>query len=201
MSKNTRDWEQEYTDRCLDFLDRPHEQLRHAVISCLVSQHAPGEMIDLGCGRGHQLLWLRPEDVTRYIAVDLSPMALSRLPHSAIPVETVVSSIEDYHPPARDFGAIVCAEALYFLDDPVGPLQRISREARSAKALILSLVVPNERKPNWRKRVDFVWNAVERSGLPRLDRVRVESSAAGIAWDVGIYRLDRNGNDQPRDAP
>lgn len=201
MSGNSRNWEQEYADGCLDFLDRPHEQLRHAVISCLAARHATGEMIDLGCGGGHQLLWLRPEHVTRYVAVDLSATALNRLPHSVIPVEKVVSSIEDYHPPARDFGAIVCAEALYFLDDPIGPLRRIAGEARSAKAMIVSLVVPNERKPNWRKRVDFVWTAFERSGLPRIDRVRVESSSAGIAWDVGIYDLGREGSNQHREAP
>src|ERR1043165_701949 len=78
-----RNWEQEYADGRFNFLDRPHEQLRHAVIACLISQHAPGEVIDLGCGRGHQLAWLRPQDVTRYIGVDASPTALSGLPQSA----------------------------------------------------------------------------------------------------------------------
>jgi trans-aconitate methyltransferase len=188
MSEKTRNWEQEHVSGKLDFLDRPHEQLRHAVIACMISQHARGELIDLGCGRGHQLAWLRPADVTRYIGVDVSANALAGLPQSPIPVETVVGSIEDYHPPARDIGAIVCAEALYFLDDPVGPLVRIAREAKSAKAIIASLVVPNERKPNWRKGVDYVWGAFERSGLSVIDRVRVESSAAGIGWDIAIYR-------------
>ena len=50
-----RNWEQEYADGRFDFLDRPHEQLRHAVIACLISQHAPGEVIDLGCGPGQFL--------------------------------------------------------------------------------------------------------------------------------------------------
>jgi trans-aconitate methyltransferase len=188
MSNKIRDWEQEYATGKLDFLDRPHEQLRHAVIACMISQHAPGEVIDLGCGRGHQLMWLRAADVTRYVAVDVSPAALTALPASPIPVETVVSSIEDYRAPPRDIGAIICAEALYFLDDPVGPLVRITRETKSARAIIVSLVVPNERKPNWRKGVDSVWNAFERSGLDVIDRVRIESTRAGIGWDVAIYR-------------
>ena len=188
MSNKIRDWEQEYATGKLDFLDRPHEQLRHAVIACMISQHAPGEVIDLGCGRGHQLMWLRAADVTRYVAVDVSPAALMALPPSPIPVETVVSSIENYRPPPRDIGAIICAEALYFLDDPVGPLLRIAREAKSARAIIVSLVVPNERKPNWRKGVDSVWSAFERSGLDVIDRVRIESTSAGIGWDVAIYR-------------
>ena len=42
-----RNWEQDYADGRFDFLDEPHEQLRHAVISCLISRHAPGEVIDL----------------------------------------------------------------------------------------------------------------------------------------------------------
>lgn len=192
MSTNTRDWEQEYTTGKLDFLDRPHEQLRHAVIACMIAQHAPGAVIDLGCGRGHQLLWLRAADVPRYLAVDVSPSALAALPQSPIPVEPVVSSIENYHPPQRDVGAIICAEALYFLDDPVGPLVRIARETKSARAIIASLVVPNERKPNWRKGVDFVWKAFERSGLEAIDRVRVESTHAGIGWDIAIYRAPRS---------
>lgn len=184
-----RDWEQEYADGRFDFLDKPHEQLRHAVISCLISRHAPGEVIDLGCGRGQQLLWLRPADVTRYTGVDVSPTALAALPQSPIPSETVVSSIEDYRAPARAVGAIVCSEVLYFVADPVGELQRIARDATSVAAIIVSLVVPNERKPNWKKDVDAVWSAFERSGMPLLDRVRVESSAARIAWDVALYRV------------
>ena len=188
MGDATRDWDREHASGKLDFLDRPHEQLRHAVIACMISQHAAGEVLDLGCGRGHQLAWLRPEDVSRYTGVDVSPTALAGLPQTPIPVETVVSAIEDYHAPDRDLGAIICAEALYFLQDPVAPLVRIAREARSAKAIIASMVVPNARKPNWRKAVDVVWNAFDRSGLAVIDRVRVESSSAGIGWDVAIYR-------------
>ena len=184
-----RNWEQDYAGGRFDFLDEPHEQLRHAVISCLISRHAPGEVIDLGCGRGQQLAWLRREDVTRYVGVDVSPTALGRVPRSPIPTETVVSTIEDYHAPAREIGAIICAEALYFLEDPVGPLLRIARETSSTRAIIVSLVVPNERKPNWRKDVEFVWNAFEQSGLPLIDRIRVGSSLAQIAWDVALYRV------------
>jgi trans-aconitate methyltransferase len=189
MSLGKRNWEQEYADGRFEFLDRPHEQLRHAVIACLISSHAPGEVIDLGCGRGQQLRWLRGEDVTRYVGVDVSATALAGVPHSPIPTETVVSSIEDYHPPAREVGAIICAEALYFLEDPVGPLLRIARETTSAKAIIVSLVVPSDRKPNWRKDVEFVWNAFEQSGLPLIDKIRVGSNAAQIAWDVALYRV------------
>ena len=188
MADPTRNWEQEHASGKLDFLDRPHEQLRHAVIACMIAEHAPGEVIDLGCGRGHQLAWLRPEDVTRYTGVDVSASAIAGLPQSPIPVETVLSTIEDYRAPCRDIGAIVCAEALYFLEDPVGPLVRIANETRSTKAIIASMVVPSPRKPNWRKAVDFVWNAFGRSGLAAIDRVRVESSTAGIGWDVAIYR-------------
>lgn len=193
MSDATRDWEQEHASGKLDFLDRPHEQLRHAVIACMIAEHANGEVIDLGCGRGHQLAWLRPADVARYIGVDVSATALAGLPESPIAVETVVSTIESYHPPERDIGAIICAEALYFLEDPVGPLVRIARETRSTKAIIASMVVPNERKPNWRKAVDYVWGAFGRSGLEPIDRVRVESSRAGIGWDVAIYRAPGKG--------
>ena len=185
---SNRNWEQEYADGRFDFLDRPHEQLRHAVISCLISQHAPGEVIDLGSGRCQQLSWLRPGYVTRYTGVDVSATALAALPPSAIPSETVVSAIEDYHAPARPVGAIVCSEVLYFVADPVGELRRIARETTAAKAIVVSLVVPSERKPNWRKDVDAVWTAFEKSGLLLIDRVRVDSSAAAIAWDVALYR-------------
>ena len=140
-------------------------------------------------GRGQQLAWLRREDVTRYTGVDVSATALAGVPQSAIPSETVVSSIEDYHAPAREVGAIICAEALYFLEDPVGSLQRIAGETTSAKAIIISLVVPNERKPNWRRDVEAVWNEFGQSGLPLIDKIRVGSSAAQIAWDVALYRV------------
>ena len=50
MSLHERNWEQDYANGRFDFLDQPHEQLRHAVISCLIARHAPGEVIDLGWG-------------------------------------------------------------------------------------------------------------------------------------------------------
>src|SRR5262245_60989817 len=125
MSDATRDWEQEHASGKLDFLDRPHEQLRHAVIASTIAGRASGEVVGLGCGRREQLAWLRAGDVTRYTGVDVSASALAGLPQGPIPVEAVISAIEDYHAPDRDVGAVVCAEALYFLDDPVEPLVRI----------------------------------------------------------------------------
>ena len=69
----------------------------------------------------------------------------------------------------------------------MAPLLRIAQATRSTKAIIVSLVVPNARKPNWRKAVDFVWEAFERCPLEVIDRVRIESNAAGIGWDVALF--------------
>ncbi|MEZ5774248.1 MAG: class I SAM-dependent methyltransferase [Hyphomicrobiaceae bacterium] len=182
------DWEREYSEGRWDFLEKPHEQLRHAVMASLIGQHARGEVIDLGAGRCPLLAWLRPGEVTRYIGVDLSATALAAMPASPIPSETITTSIEAFPMPDRPVGALVCAEALYFLDDPVGVLKAKVEAAQEVAAVVVSLVVPRPDKPNWKRNADRIWQGLEATGWPLVDKVRVGSEAAGIAWDVAVYR-------------
>lgn len=182
-----RDWNQEHATGKLDFLDRPDEQLRHAVISCLVSSHGRGTVLDLGCGRGHLLAWLRPDHVARYIGVDVSEKALAHLPNALIPAETICSPLEAFSAGGRAVDTVVCSELLCYIDDPGGQMARIVESATGVRCAIVTAVVPTEAKPNWRKGVEAVWAGMQATGWPLLERVRVSSELSGIAWDIAAY--------------
>jgi trans-aconitate methyltransferase len=185
---DTRDWEAEYKAGRLGFMDAPAEQLRHAVMGSLIASYAPGEVIDLGSGPGYLLRFLSPETTTRYIAVDASATALAAIPKSSIPVESFAGAIEAYRAPRRDLGAIVSAEAIYFLADPGAELKRLAEEARSCRAVIITLVVGSDKKPNWQRSRGKALASLARTGWTIIDTVRVASQATGKAWDVVIYK-------------
>ncbi len=188
---DTRDWESEYRGGRLGFMDAPAEQLRHAVMGSLIASYAPGEVIDLGAGPGYLLRFLSPATTTRYIAVDASATALAGLPESAIPVETFAGTIEEFRAPPRDLGAIVSAEAVYFLTDAGAELARLVAQARSCRAVIITLVVGSDKKPNWQRSSDKALASLARTGWPLIERVRVASEATGKAWDVVLYQPGR----------
>lgn len=172
-----------------DFLDAPHEQIRHAVIAALIESYGPGEVWDLGSGGGHLLRWLSPRFATRYLALDMSERALARIAGSIVPFETIVGRVQDFSPPARPVGSLICSEVLYYLDDPGAELVRIARSLPSLGAMIVSCVDGGPDKPNWRKATADVARSLDAAGWTSIERIRVEAGARGLHWDIAVYRL------------
>lgn len=189
-----RDWELDFREGRAEFMAAPHEQFRHAVIASLIESYGRGEVCDLGCGEGNLLRWLRPHFATRYIGVDVSATAVGRIASEAIPVETAVSPIETYAPPSRPLGSLVCAEALYYLQDQAGAhLARIAASLPALDVVIVSLVSARPDKPNWGKGSAIVQKSLDATGWPCIEQVEIKATTRGIGWQIAAYRPDRVG--------
>lgn len=173
--------------RSWEFLERPAEQLRHAVVASLIARERPGLVVDLGCGHGHLLRWLQPEIATGYLGVDQDAVLLKGLSHRALPVETIASTLEAFDPAGRVAGTLVCADVLYYIDDPDQVLARIVSGFTRLERIIATAIIPRPERANWVRSVGRMWEALGRLGWPELERVRVTSAAAQDGWDVVMY--------------
>lgn len=192
MKVSNEQWDAEYAGGRWDFLSDPHEQARLATIAAFISCHASGEVIDLGGGTGDLLRWVRPGSVTSYTCVDVSEVALARIPEQPFPVEKAVMSLTDYEPAARNVGCIVASEVLYFVDDPAIHVKRIADACKSVRGVAVSLVAPNERKPNWQKASKRVWSGFDALGWEVYQSVQVHNHRNGSGWDLRFYLFDQD---------
>ncbi len=190
MKVSKQQWDEEYAGGRWDFLSSPDEQTRQACIAAYIASYVPGEILDLGCGPADLLTWLKPGSVTRYTGVDISEVALAKIVDQPFPVDRGAASLSDYTPPERDFSAVIASEVLYFVEDAGRHVERIVDACASVKSVIISLVAPNERKPNWQRASNRVWSQFDDIGWTLHQSVRVHNDIRGAGWDIRFYVLD-----------
>jgi hypothetical protein len=73
-------------------------------------------------------------------------------------------------------------------------MQRIVEGCSSVGSVVVSLVAPNDRKPNWERASNRVWSAFDDLGWPCHQSVRVENHRRGSGWDLRFYLFDSQGD-------
>ncbi len=190
MKVSKQQWDEDYAKGRWDFLSSADEQTRLACIAAFIASYTPGEVLDLGCGPGDLLTWIKPGCVSRYTAVDISEVALAKIPDQAFPVDRIALSLSDFQPPARDIAAVVASEVLYFVDDAADHVKRIVEGCASVGSVVISLVAPNQRKPNWQRASNRVWSQFDDIGWTCHQSVHVENHQRDAGWDLKFYLLD-----------
>ena len=190
MKISKKQWDEDYSKGRWDFLSSADEQTRLACIAAFIASYTPGEILDLGCGPGDLLTWIKPGSVTRYSGVDVSEVALARIADQPFPTERINMSLSEFQPPARDIATVVASEVLYFVDDPAHQVKRIVEGCASVGSVIISLVAPNDRKPNWERASSQIWSQFDEIGWLCHQSVRVESHQRGVGWDIRFYLVD-----------
>lgn len=112
----------------------------------------------------------------------------SNLRHDTIPVTRHASRFEDFTLSAAPIAALVASEVLYYVEEPGRHLTRIWRSSGHVELALVSSVLPRPDKPNWRRGYDRVVAALADTGWPVLDRVRIESAEANLAWEIVALR-------------
>ena len=156
----------------------------------LAALHGPGALVDIGAGPGHLRRWLQPERISRYIAVDRFPPP-AEAADGPVPAERIQASVETWQPPAIAIGALTACEVLDLVDAPGKVIERLAGQFASVGCVIVSMVAAPDGKPNWRRAAARVWDGLEATRWPVIDRVRVESRAAGLAWEIAAFRPHR----------
>lgn len=98
-------------------------------------------ILDVPCGGGFALTRLHPEQRVRYVAADISPSMLARIPrrlsrHLQASVEVVETDIERMPFADGDFDLCVCVNGLHCVPNPAAAVREIARCLRPGGALI-----------------------------------------------------------------
>ena len=191
--KNASLWDAEFKSGRLGFLRRPSELRRFVEIGAMVAraaqQNGPVEVVDIGSGEGLLLSQLRTQSVQRYIALDISGVALKAIRDGLVPVARVRSSLAawDGRPEPVAPRILVASEMLYY--DPGGVMQLRKLAARWPRTIevVVSCVAGRADKPNWAAASTALWRDMRATGWRRLELVQVADKQAELAWDIARY--------------
>ncbi len=194
-SKTGQGWDAGYRHGRFAFLRRPEELARldeiAALIAALIARHGPCEIVDIGCGEGLLVPRLKSLSVTRYIGLDVSGVALSRVPSATFPVTRVCQPLAqwDGSPGGNSPRILVASEVLYYGADGVAQLQRLAQAIPATVAVIVSCVAGRRDKPNWDAASRRLWSEMTAPGWPVSARRVVQEGE--LAWDIAAYDISQ----------
>lgn len=186
-------WDREFSAGKYDFLRKPAEKARLQAIAAMIDRSTAGgercEVVDIGCGEGLLLDYLKAGAVARYVGVDISAVALSRLPDTGLAAVAVHSSLAawDGKPRAAARRILVASEVLYYGEKGVAELARIA--GGGASEAIISCVAGRGDKPNWTAASERLWRDIAATGWPVIERRHLSDKASGIGWDIARYAV------------
>ncbi|MCB1450892.1 MAG: class I SAM-dependent methyltransferase [Nitratireductor sp.] len=188
-------WDAGFRAGKYDFLHKESEKERLKVIAGLVAgfaaTHGICEVVDIGCGEGLLLPLLDQRLVSRYLGVDISTVALERLPASAIEVLRICKSLGEWDgkPEPMVPRVIVASEILYYDPDGVGELVRLATSSAVPQRILVSCVAAHPGKPNWAEASTRLWQELGEAPLNEIGRHSVQDGETGLSWDIGAYSL------------
>jgi len=148
-----------------------------------------GRVLDVGAGIGQLLPRLDPRFVTEYIALDISSHALAQLPASDIPASRLNANIVARPLPSQErYDAIVASEVLYYLEDPMGVLDRLCENLSETGCLIISMGRPPPGREKWVPIIDGIWQDLDRSEWVFQDEVILTDVPSDLTWRVRVVR-------------
>jgi SAM-dependent methyltransferase len=193
--KSAARWDADFKAGKLDFLRRPAELKRFTEIAAMIGRaarlHGPVEVADIGSGEGLLLAQLNPASVKRYIAIDISGVALKSIRAGRVPVAPVRASLAtwDGRPAPVAPRIIVASEVLYYDPQSVTHVRKLAASAPRTVEVIVSCVAGKPGKPNWTAASQRLWSELRATGWKRLEMASVADERAGLAWDIARYAL------------
>ena len=177
----TASWDQAYAggewDRLFDVTELAHYSI---IVGYFAALRPGGSVLDVGCGSGVLHRHLARVGYRRYVGVDGSEEALAAARQEAGDNARFVCGSADRYAPDEPFDAVVFNEILYYLDDPVGTVQRYARHLNPEGIVLISIfrgIGVNARR---------IWLGLDRVSKPH-DAVQIAHPARGT-WDVRAYK-------------
>lgn len=161
-----------------DRLRDVNELGRYRTIQGFVDTFAPGgSVLDVGCAQGILQEGMR---YGSYTGIDIFPGTLATARGHGEPGTRFLVASGDTYVPDRAHDAIIFNESLYYLDDPVGAVQRLAGHLAPGGVLIVSVF----NRAWWPRRLLGRLTAL--LGAPVVE-TRVYSGQ-GAGWTIRVYR-------------
>ena len=191
MPGSTPKLDDEYRRGRWDYLAGRDEEPRYQALASYCLRKG-GAVLDLGCGEGLLLGWIRSDTLRSYVGIDLSPVAIERA-WQRFPASEEIDSdqssetraheleaadIAEYIP-RQTFDSIVFNEVLYYFNKPDQLLSRYAAYLKPDGLFLISLWDCPEAKVVWRKL---------KSSIVRIDETTVRNDI-GTTWRIVLCSL------------
>ena len=139
----TRDlWETQYRTGNWRYLEKADELGRYMTLAGYLAHFKPnGAVLDVGCGAGLLFERYQPYGYSKYVGLDLSEAALTKLVPFQDQRTVFVQADAECYQPTESYDVIVFNEILYYLDHPLGAVARYAQSLKPQGLLIVSTYV------------------------------------------------------------
>jgi predicted TPR repeat methyltransferase len=186
LQQEKNKWDAQYRTGQWTHLDDQREFARYALLAAYIQRRGKAiYLLDIGCGEGIILKYLKPELISQYDGIDIAQAALDRIQNRRSQDRYICSGIQDFSPDAR-WDVILFNEVLYYTDDPVEQIAKFESALTPQGYFLISM---------HRKSSPLAWNnrcirAVRRyfsSASYKVDD-SIELATPECAWQVFVAR-------------
>jgi SAM-dependent methyltransferase len=180
--KGQRSAEERWNERWADPSFHPEPVLEDIAHHFIMAGYARvlkpgGVLLDAGCGDGEFRPHLHPDAFSKYVGIDFAEPVARAQRYADDRTSFEASDIRSFTPSIK-FDTIMFNEALYYIDDAIGELERYAAFLAPDGIFLVSLHL----KP----KTEALWGRIGKR-FHLLDRVTVEN-AKGVRWGVGAFR-------------
>jgi SAM-dependent methyltransferase len=170
-----------------NFLEGIGQFAHNSIIAGYYARLRPhANVLDLGCGAGLMQRTLAPYHYSRYVGIDISPVAIDR---ALLALQTCAPCLEttfqvgDLEGPIKcegsPFDVIILNESLYYIDKPLQVLSRLRKEALASDGVFIISMYHSLN-------TERLWRLLARHGWRPTD-VTTVSNKAGTMWTVAVF--------------
>jgi predicted TPR repeat methyltransferase len=146
-------WDAEYAAGQWDYLGGVSEIPRYAVVAGYVryfNQHS--RILEIGCGTGILLKYLRDVDFASYQGVDISAAAVDRAAEFSSRDDRIAfsASCGSRYRDSSTYDILVMNESLYYFDDCIAVLEHYAAQLSDDGKMIISMVVGPQSIQHWK---------------------------------------------------
>ena len=131
------EWNREYKNGYDKFLSKIDEKIRYQKLAEIINEEN-NSVLDLGCGTGVMETFLNLK--IKYTGVDISDVAIN-LATQNNSGKYLCADISSYHTDCT-FDVVLFNEILYYLNDPLGLLERFMKTVSNKGSIVCSLFHP-----------------------------------------------------------
>jgi 2-polyprenyl-3-methyl-5-hydroxy-6-metoxy-1,4-benzoquinol methylase len=162
VPKDKEGWEQQHQSGVWSYLGEIGELSHYSVIVGYAAYLRPGaRVLDVGCGHGvlHDR-WL-PQGYRRYVGVDISESAVSRLRERGLEDASFVADDAERFEAEDHFDVVVFNESITYFKDPVGGFARYVQALAPEGVVIVSYRQQSERAQAILRALERTWPVVD----------------------------------------
>lgn len=188
-------WEQEYRAGKWETLSQTPDFARYKIVAGFI--HSFGDsirLLDVGCGHGLMLQHLELSEIAKFTGLDIAESALEAIQPKRPQDRFVCSPIEEFKPDDT-WDVVLFNEVLYYMHDPITPLQQFERFLSPKGFFVISMHTKNNPLAYNNRCLRKVKRYLQTSGYEILDAVELRRLLSRTAWQLLKVRPPARGLD------